>query len=425
MSVELSSLKQGKYIGKRLAIMQAAYDIVSRNGIHGAKISEIAQEAQVADSIIYRYFENKEDLFLRIVDLLMKNALEELKFHFQGIIGPVSKLGKMIWYHLYMNDIDPYTRENTEKMLVEKRNTKIRLKLLMEARGNHNFLKHEAFGTLREYTGILDGILKDGVMEGCFREDLNIALTRSVIFGLLDEEALRGTGSKERTKTVMDFDEILRLVLSMVKKSSFNNRSDRSSDKFFSILQAAKHLFAEKGFHSTTMRQISLAADVSEGSIYQYFKGKSDLLLSITKVYFNLQKASLDKALSYESAFDKLAQLFWQHFYFVSGDKDFSSVFLENTKLNEQFYKSDAYDVFMSYHDKFVEVLEEGKDSGQFRQSVNNRIFRNLVIGGLSNAYNRWYFREPMTAINSAAEMNEFIELLCRSVMPSESFQKE
>jgi AcrR family transcriptional regulator len=47
------------------------------------------------------------------------------------------------------------------------------------------------------------------------------------------------------------------------------------------ILDAAARLFAERGFHRTTTRDIAEAAQVSEGTLYNYFDNKNDLLFGI------------------------------------------------------------------------------------------------------------------------------------------------
>jgi AcrR family transcriptional regulator len=44
------------------------------------------------------------------------------------------------------------------------------------------------------------------------------------------------------------------------------------------ILQAAAQVFAEKGFNGATTREIADIADVAEGTIYNYFDSKEDLL---------------------------------------------------------------------------------------------------------------------------------------------------
>ena len=47
------------------------------------------------------------------------------------------------------------------------------------------------------------------------------------------------------------------------------------------ILDAAALVFAEKGFHPATIRDVARQAGVADGTIYNYFASKSDLLLGI------------------------------------------------------------------------------------------------------------------------------------------------
>src|SRR5918992_917839 len=47
------------------------------------------------------------------------------------------------------------------------------------------------------------------------------------------------------------------------------------------ILEAARRVFAERGFRRTTTREVARAAGVSEGTIYNYFEDKDALLMAI------------------------------------------------------------------------------------------------------------------------------------------------
>src|SRR3954453_12024126 len=47
------------------------------------------------------------------------------------------------------------------------------------------------------------------------------------------------------------------------------------------ILDAATTVFAQRGFHRTTIRDVAKAAGVADGTIYNYFDNKTALLLGI------------------------------------------------------------------------------------------------------------------------------------------------
>jgi AcrR family transcriptional regulator len=60
-------------------------------------------------------------------------------------------------------------------------------------------------------------------------------------------------------------------------RQSHSPRRDRRDD----ILKASLHLFARKGFHGTSMRDIAREAEITEGLIYHYFASKRDLFRAI------------------------------------------------------------------------------------------------------------------------------------------------
>ncbi|MFB9990910.1 TetR/AcrR family transcriptional regulator [Deinococcus oregonensis] len=47
------------------------------------------------------------------------------------------------------------------------------------------------------------------------------------------------------------------------------------------VLDAAARVFAEKGFHAATIKDVATAAGVAHGSIYTYFENKEALLLGL------------------------------------------------------------------------------------------------------------------------------------------------
>src|SRR6266480_914188 len=60
------------------------------------------------------------------------------------------------------------------------------------------------------------------------------------------------------------------------------------------IARAARELFAERGYHDTTLPEIAEAADVSTRTIFSYFPSKEDILFSD----FPLMRRTLARALA-------------------------------------------------------------------------------------------------------------------------------
>ncbi len=53
------------------------------------------------------------------------------------------------------------------------------------------------------------------------------------------------------------------------------------------ILQRASELFADRGFESVTMDEIASAAGISKGTIYLYFRSKTDLIATLLEQNVN------------------------------------------------------------------------------------------------------------------------------------------
>ncbi|MBC7235043.1 MAG: helix-turn-helix transcriptional regulator [Chloroflexi bacterium] len=62
---------------RRQAILEAAARVFSRKGFDRATTREIAQEADIAEGTIYKYFGSKRDLLLNIVEQVAPNLFQE------------------------------------------------------------------------------------------------------------------------------------------------------------------------------------------------------------------------------------------------------------------------------------------------------------------------------------------------------------
>jgi len=117
------------------------------------------------------------------------------------------------------------------------------------------------------------------------------------------------------------------------------------------ILDGAARVFAEKGFHNATTKDIARAAEISEGSIYNYFGSKRDVLIGLLKQIGNMsqldeiQHDAPHDAKTYYIA-DARAQMrrFWEARHIwqavlpeILADAELRAMFLEG--LNQQYVR--------------------------------------------------------------------------------------
>jgi AcrR family transcriptional regulator len=113
------------------------------------------------------------------------------------------------------------------------------------------------------------------------------------------------------------------------------------------ILDAAATVFAEKGFHRATTKEIADTAGVSEGTIYNYFASKADLLIGIMTRLAELENLDEELADALQSdARDFLIAIFRDRMGLVrEKDETIQAIMPEifvNPALRERFYQQFA-----------------------------------------------------------------------------------
>ena len=164
-------IKLKKNKPKYKQILHAAVIVIADNGYHQAQVSKIAKQAGVADGTIYLYFKNKEDILISVFQEKMSVFVENL----QEIINESASASEMLYRMI----------EGHFRVLSEDHHLAVVTQL--ELRQSNKDLRLKINSILKVYLGLLDEILKRGIQNGEFREDMDIRLTRQVIFGTIDE----------------------------------------------------------------------------------------------------------------------------------------------------------------------------------------------------------------------------------------------
>ena len=385
-------LKNNSLVKQR--ILNVASEIMNRKGYSESNISEIASAAGIKDPIIYQYVKGKEDLLFAVVEEHMDKFLLYLDEQLQGIDGAYNKLRKLIWAHLRFNDV------NREYITLVN----------LECRSNLNFYQTKAYELIRHYAGILIRILREGVEEGAFRSDINLILVRDLIFGLVDFEAITCLITREIKEATPDHERCMRLIERILIDKSQEEKSLET--KRGRILRGAINAFAEKGYAKATISEIAKQAGVADGTVYEYFKNKEELLLSIPEERFQDHINQFKGAFNIEDPVKMLRRFIQYHFNLYLIDTDFLKVYLNLILLNRRFYESRAYESLRKYIKILEDLIQKGIDDGSFAPDSDVRIFRNMFLGAFTHMGLRWFFLAKGMAANKIDEINQIIDLL-------------
>lgn len=182
-------------------------------------------------------------------------------------------------------------------------------------------------------------------------------------------------------------------------------RALRGESKKRLILQVANEVFAEKGFQETTISQIAQKAKIAEGSIYDYFKNKEDLLFSIPEERMESFLFGLQEHLKgMRGALEKLRKLIWYHLDFYERNQDYTRILLLDLRQNPRFNQSRAYGIIRQYSKMILQVIEEGKKEKSIRREVDSYILRDLILGTIEHFSIRGFIMGRFPNLSEAAE---------------------
>ncbi|MBU1208935.1 MAG: TetR/AcrR family transcriptional regulator [Proteobacteria bacterium] len=168
--------------------------------------------------------------------------------------------------------------------------------------------------------------------------------------------------------------------------SSPKKRTPQGESKKRLILKVATGVFAEKGFHETTIAQIAQIAKIAEGSIYHYFENKEDLLFSIPEERMENFFSSLREHLEgIKGTLSKLRKIIWYHLHFYEKNQDYVLILLQNIRLNPRFQSTRAYQLIREFAKLVAQIIEEGKKEKVIRSDVDSRLLRDAILGAIEH----------------------------------------
>lgn len=164
------------------------------------------------------------------------------------------------------------------------------------------------------------------------------------------------------------------------------------------ILAVAEELFAEKGYHDTSMDEIAARAGVAKGTLYQHFARKVDLVCAL----FEQNIAAFEQAVAHISAssLDTRARLEWL-LSFVYQQRRGSHRNLVQLLTDSGEIRSSLLEKKDILHTRLERVagqikiiFEEGKTEGLFDPTISTELMMRLFWHVLSLGW-----REPTESL--------------------------
>ena len=173
---------------------------------------------------------------------------------------------------------------------------------------------------------------------------------------------------------------------------------------------AAGRLFAQRGFHGTSMRDLGEELGMLGSSLYSHVRGKSELLVAVIErgaEFFNGVVA--DAMESEDAAVDRLRRLVEGHVEVVVGHIDESRTFLFESRFLPDDDRRKIVEMRDAYEKAYRDVIRAGIAEGSLSPKLDPGIAAIFILSVL-NALIRWY--RPHGGRNAeeiAAEMWSFV----------------
>lgn len=143
------------------------------------------------------------------------------------------------------------------------------------------------------------------------------------------------------------------------------------------ILDAARKVFSEKGFHNARLEDIAVEAGFSKASLYNYFTDKEQIFLNLATRDFELLLHQLERGAEtsenlkslLEFTFKTVIAFFGEHFVFFSEAFSFHHEIANSPLLQE--HHAELLKNFINNHNAIMAIVANGIERARERQEIN------------------------------------------------------
>ena len=191
-------------------------------------------------------------------------------------------------------------------------------------------------------------------------------------------------------------------------------RADKA-DRRDAILRAAIETFAARGFFNAQVADVARAAGVAAGTVYLYFRGKDDLLISIFERTMKEAIAEGRESVAGRAGpLERLREIAVLHLGRLGRDRDLAVVFQIELRQSTKFMERFSTTHLREYLGLIRDVIAEGQARGVFRKQINPTLAAKVFFGALDEMATNWILSKRRYSL--AAEADAIVDLFVHGI---------
>jgi TetR/AcrR family fatty acid metabolism transcriptional regulator len=182
------------------------------------------------------------------------------------------------------------------------------------------------------------------------------------------------------------------------------------TDKRDALLRAAIDTFAARGFFNAQVADVARAAGVAAGTVYLYFRGKDDLLISIFER--SMKEAIAEGRRSVGALTDpveRLREIARLHLGRLGRDRALAVVFQVEFRQSTKFMERFSATYLRDYLGIIRDIIADGQARRIFLSDINPTLAAKLYFGMLDEMATNWILSRRKYSL--VAEADAIVDL--------------
>jgi AcrR family transcriptional regulator len=153
------------------------------------------------------------------------------------------------------------------------------------------------------------------------------------------------------------------------------------------LVAVATRMFAERGYHGTSMADLAAELGVQKGSLYSLTESKQELLVSITRDGATAFHAALDVVPDDAAPLQRLRLALRAHLGVVAAQLDAATVFTREWRFLDEPERSRFRSERRRYEERWRELLRDAAERSALRADLDVEATVLLVLSAANWAY--------------------------------------